>query len=371
MNYTFNKKLVEQLRNGEICAYFNREKDSLEMLQALLSTAFPDDNATLSGDCLYYQELNTDSWIGKVKTDKTPIPLSNFVQPEQSERDVMAGFDERLRRLEDILLKDNEPCKAEPEPADAEIVKPPLGIAPEWLWREQRVMSIKSAMERYTQSNTAIPKEWAEELAKHFEFLENREQQPKPKWTPKVGEWFKDMLESLYYCTVSDQNGVEGDNQNGGKISCTLECELTKPTDKEVEDYMVGLAKEKFPAGTQIKTGTTNNFTMPNTSFKYELGDLCVELPDGIGWFILWSKGQWAEPVNPVRWRAKLLGFYYYINDVFEVKPTTEIYTDIHNKHYDCGNYFQTAQQAEEMAVLLQFTLNNPELVKQLMDKKE
>lgn len=319
MSYTFNKKLVEQLRNGEICAYFNREKDSLEMLQALCKEAFKED-APPTGKLKFYwaNSFYSEKWVHSdtLPKDKTPIPLSNFVQPEQSERDVMAGFDERLKRLEDILLRDNEPCKSEPE----------------------------------------------------------------LKWTPKVGEWFKVEFGGLYYCTISDENGVFGDNQNGDVIGRSY-TQFTKPTDKEVEDYMVGLAKEKgYKVGVQIKTIVDWHEPMiveidshNNAGFHFSLNLLKNGLT--LNGFAIWYPDTgWAEIVNPVRWRADSGKKYHsvlVIKGEFMAIEHIEKNTSWDNNYYNSGNYFQTTQQAEEMAVLMQFTLNNPELVKQLMDKKE
>lgn len=251
MNYNFNKKLVEQLRNGEICTYFNQEKDSLEMLQALLSTAFPDDNATLSGDCLYYQELNTDSWIGKVKTDKTPIPLSNFVQPEQSERDVFAELDERLKRLEDILLNGEN-------------------------YNIQYVRCVQPTSEYYT-----------------------------------FNKIYKATKNTQYNGSYNFVNDLGNNDISGSKLF------------------------------------------VPATFQEYE------------------AQQNKPEPVNPARWRAEFGKDYFFLTSGIKILPKTELNSYGDNNNYNCGNYFQTRGQAEEMAVLMQFTLNNPELVKQLMNKKE
>lgn len=197
MNYNFNKKLVEQLRNGEICAYFNREKDSLEMLQALCKEVWPKDDMQIVFNLKYYwtnlytKPLTWNASNSIWHPDVTSIPLSDFVQPEQSERDVMAELDEKLKRLEDILLRDNEPCKAEP------------------------------------------------------------------------------------------------------------------------------------------------------------------------------------EIVNPVRWRTEKGGLFYFVDYMLDINTMPEDFSHYTTVLYNSGNYYKTKEQAEEMAVLMQFTLNNPELVKQLINKKE
>lgn len=45
-----------------------------------------------------------------------------------------------------------------------ECEKPPLGLKPRWVHDEQRMNAILNAMERFTESNKAIPKEWIAEL---------------------------------------------------------------------------------------------------------------------------------------------------------------------------------------------------------------
>lgn len=333
MNYTFNKKLVEQVKARTHCIEFNREKDSLEMLQALCKYVWPD-GGTPIGNYKYYKDNNFNVWSAtdtNIK-DKTPIPLSDFVQPEQSERDVMAELDEKIAKLEKMGAF---------EMLDF-ICSPTMS---------QRLAKLLNGEFKETPNDPA-------QLVG----------EPEPKWTPKVGEWFKDMLESLYYCTVSDQNGVEGDNQNGGKISCTLECELTKPTDKEVEDYMVGLAKEKgFFEGVKFKWGSVNDIRTVGEWIAYDKVNDCLHCKD----YVIWNGGIWGEIVNPVRWRAEKGEKYWLVLTNMQAFMENELFLPSDNDHYNLGNYFQTKEQAEEMAVLMQFTLNNPDKVKKLMNDGE
>ena len=41
--------------------------------------------------------------------------------------------------------------------------KPPLGLIPYDIWREQRMQDIRQAMGRYAGANMDIPKEWVDE----------------------------------------------------------------------------------------------------------------------------------------------------------------------------------------------------------------
>ena len=41
--------------------------------------------------------------------------------------------------------------------------KPPLGIKPRFIWEEERIIEIKSAVFRYTEADRKVPVEWIEE----------------------------------------------------------------------------------------------------------------------------------------------------------------------------------------------------------------
>ena len=59
--------------------------------------------------------------------------------------------------------------------AEAEIerlkrgVKPPLGIKPERIWKDQRIEELEAAINRYVDSKTPVPWEWVEELGRLVE----------------------------------------------------------------------------------------------------------------------------------------------------------------------------------------------------------
>lgn len=57
--------------------------------------------------------------------------------------------------------------------------KPPIGITPEWYWREQRVMELIRAIARYDSARNEvttidIPEEWFKELHNHLAFNYDR-----------------------------------------------------------------------------------------------------------------------------------------------------------------------------------------------------
>ena len=50
------------------------------------------------------------------------------------------------------------------------------------------------------------------------------------------------------------------------------------------------------------------------------------------------------------RWRAKLNGNFYYINELCCLCTDADEYHSSHNEHYNIGNYFRTREAAEKVA---------------------
>lgn len=42
-------------------------------------------------------------------------------------------------------------------------IKPPLGIVPKFIWKEQRLMNLREAIDRYLDANLKVPVTWIEE----------------------------------------------------------------------------------------------------------------------------------------------------------------------------------------------------------------
>lgn len=61
-----------------------------------------------------------------------------------------------------------------PERKEPEYTPPPIGIIPEWLWREQRMGELRGAINRYDEDNLPRDVKWAEELSKHAEWFRKR-----------------------------------------------------------------------------------------------------------------------------------------------------------------------------------------------------
>lgn len=51
---------------------------------------------------------------------------------------------------------------------------------------------------------------------------------------------------------------------------------------------------------------------------------------------------------KPKRWRAEYAKGYFYIRSFGEIYVEVETHDMKDNKHYECGNYFQTHEQAEK-----------------------
>jgi hypothetical protein len=60
---------------------------------------------------------------------------------------------ETPNRVGSMRLLDAEPA-----------TRPPLGVMPEWLWREKRMWEIIHALHRHSEAMHSYPTEWLEEL---------------------------------------------------------------------------------------------------------------------------------------------------------------------------------------------------------------
>lgn len=68
------------------------------------------------------------------------------------------------------------------------VVKPPLGIIPEWLWKEDRYHELSGAINRYREAMKQIPQEWINEKYELEKFLLERLQKRTPEKTDTVVE---------------------------------------------------------------------------------------------------------------------------------------------------------------------------------------
>jgi hypothetical protein len=57
-----------------------------------------------------------------------------------------------------------------------------------------------------------------------------------------------------------------------------------------------------------------------------------------------------AEEIKPLRWRAERNGNYYLVNTTMDSIEVRDYRTPLDDDHYNCGNYFRTREEAQEMA---------------------
>lgn len=63
------------------------------------------------------------------------------------------------------------PCKTKIPLKDGDVVKPPLGVRPEFLFEEERVKDLAEAIIRYVEAGLPPPKCWGKEISRRIELL--------------------------------------------------------------------------------------------------------------------------------------------------------------------------------------------------------
>lgn len=107
------------------------------------------------------------------------------------------------------------------EAVDNNSVRPPLGIIPEWRFRELRIDEIRIAIKRYEEANFKIPAEWIDEMSNHL-------------------QWLRDYLPTSPLLTQSNQvNEATSVTDKGeqGESGCNSIIELLKQDFKGNADY--------------------------------------------------------------------------------------------------------------------------------------
>ena len=89
--------------------------------------------------------------------------------------------------------------------------------------------------------------------------------------------------------------------------------------------------------------GYTENFSPATDTEKQRLFDALAK--QGKRWN---AEKKCIE--NLPRWRAKLNGNFYYINELCCLCTDADEYHSSHNEHYNIGNYFRTREAAEKVA---------------------
>lgn len=52
--------------------------------------------------------------------------------------------------------------------------QPPIGVHPEWLWKEQRARALAAAINRYIDEGFPVPEEWPIELTIRLKEMNER-----------------------------------------------------------------------------------------------------------------------------------------------------------------------------------------------------
>jgi hypothetical protein len=120
------------------------------------------------------------------------------------------------------------------------------------------------------------------------------------EWKPKVGEWVKDKQDNCGLVKeIKDKDNIVVDNQSphGGLITISLEF-ILKPTDKEVETWLVSIAEKKYPVGTKFKNAVSNKeIGITDGDYEYSKENNALytkDKPNKVSQCI-WYNGKWAE----------------------------------------------------------------------------
>lgn len=82
MTYNLNKKLIEQLKNGEIAL---ENTHNLQLLRKILKTAFPEEKSYCNGSYIYYYKHPEikNSWSSSDGKNLPTVPLLDFIEKEE------------------------------------------------------------------------------------------------------------------------------------------------------------------------------------------------------------------------------------------------------------------------------------------------
>lgn len=101
-------------------------------------------------------------WFGADRNPKVEIELYSRLTEEDEQR---LGYPDDYQVVEDDFAVEVDLANA---------IKPPLGIKPQKLHDEERLLEIISAIDRYMKEVLAIPSEWIEEHNEIVERIRNK-----------------------------------------------------------------------------------------------------------------------------------------------------------------------------------------------------
>jgi len=80
--------------------------------------------------------------------------------------------------IEKVLNEEDEYAPAKPAALNEDtVVKPPLGVVPEFIWKEQRFNDLDAAIKRYSEAKKPVPISWISEHCSIQQWIKNREEE--------------------------------------------------------------------------------------------------------------------------------------------------------------------------------------------------
>ena len=97
-----------------------------------------------------------DVYISRIYSGAKLYQIVGLVQPCES-------YYVSEQWLECFFSKVEDKCSAEPALKIAE-ARPPQGLKPRWIFKQERINDIYAAMRRYLDANMLVPRDWVVEL---------------------------------------------------------------------------------------------------------------------------------------------------------------------------------------------------------------
>ena len=308
-----NLDLIEKVRQQKAAVQYNSNVDNLNHLQALYEAIYPNNDIIILGNSnYYYTRYNGTGWSGEVcPINMEAIPLSAFfIEPNVTSEDKAL-----IKETSDLLKQ----------------LKPLLNKVDKFITNEcyQPIDTTEGEQEQ--------GKEWKLEVGKFVWNSPNR------------------ALLGLIKEFSDHKNKVYVDLQNGT-------CEwwhtniLVKPTDKDIETWLVPIAEKKYPIGTIVwHGGMAKEVVISKHRFKLE-SENCFSVYVEGKLIPLWYNGKWAElaPIETEqRWKPKYEEEYWHIDfNVYGIiiKKSFNHGAAMNVTHIQTNNCFKTEQEAQKAA---------------------
>ena len=112
---------------------------------------------------------DSDIWITKEKLDA----MMEEVWDNARLSHPLAGMKfSSFKDYYESLPENKLPIAEQPKPLE----KPPLGLIPDFIWKEKRLGDIKDAIKRYTEAKMPVPLKWVAEQYEIEQWIERREE---------------------------------------------------------------------------------------------------------------------------------------------------------------------------------------------------